>query len=139
MPRAYSTNEDDRREKLAANIADLTRLPEMIRGMLLTGKLATKHIVTDRFRLDEAAVELTCPLLTAACVLDTIRTRDRNAGVYPTRVYLRRTVAWTKLSGSVLLSVVENNEVKLNPELFPLDVRPVPICPPPTAPYDALL
>jgi hypothetical protein len=125
-----TTNGEERRERLAANIADLSRLDNLMRGILLSGKLAERHVITDKSQCDEAAVELTCSLLTAATTLDIIRDYDRRAGRHPTRTYLRRAVAWVKLPGGAMLSIVEDG-VKLNPAIFPPDeshiyVKPIP-------------
>lgn len=128
-----------RRERLAVNINDIHRLPDLVRdAMRLPERLSERHIITDRSKIDEAAVELTCSLLTAACLLDFIRERDREHGVHPTRVYSRRAVAWVKLPGDAVLSVVEGDRVKLNPALFPEEVRPV-VVPPPVRRTGALL
>ncbi len=120
----------DRKERLAINLIDLDRVDSMIRHMLLGGKLDLSHknvIQVDKDRFDETGVVFTCDLLTAACVCDTIRTHDKNAGDYPTRVYLFRARAWSKVSGATLLSVVEDGVVILNPEVFPVEVEPIPL------------
>lgn len=105
-------------ERLAINLADLDRVDQLIRDILLRGKLdATQAIWTDKSKMDEVAVAFTCDLLTAACICDTIRTHDRNAKDYPTRVYIFRR-AWSKVAGDALLSLVEDGEVVLNPALF---------------------
>jgi hypothetical protein len=57
-----------RSERLAANIADLTRIEPTIRALLLHGKLDENGgaIWVDRSRVDECAVAFSCDLLTTA-------------------------------------------------------------------------
>lgn len=124
-----------RRERLAINLCDVTdeaRLSEFMRTTLLGGKLAETWINVDPRQIDEAAVEFTCDLLTAACICDTIRTHDRLVKDSPTRVYLRRADAWRRLPGNVLLSIVSDGELKLNPIVFP-DTSSVPAASKPLA------
>lgn len=105
--------------QLAINFLDLDRNPPLIIGLLLGDKIdKTTPIVMDKSRFDEAGVVFTCDLETAACVCDTIRTKDRNEKRYPTRVYLRRHEAWRKLAGADVLALVEGDKVVLNPKVF---------------------
>lgn len=117
---------DDRPERLAINIADLTRLDEFVLRQLLGGKLDGSPTRTDKYRADEAAVMLTCDLLTAAIACDVIREHDREAGDPVTRVYLRRVEAWRRLPADAVLTVVEREgdrqSVVLNPDVFVEDV-----------------
>lgn len=85
----------------------------------------------DPSRPDEVGVLFTCPLLAAACIGDTIRNHDRNAGDGPTRVYIFRKT-WTKVTSATVLSVVDKGgKVRLNPELFsPEKVALAPLSPP---------
>lgn len=110
-------------EALAANVADLTRLPEIIRDSTLRGPdgawvIDRTPIRTDPDRPDEAAVRLTCPLLRAAAVLDVIRNHDRRCGDHPTRVYLRQARAWERLPRDAVLTEVVDGKIVLNPAIF---------------------
>jgi hypothetical protein len=119
-------NGQARRERLGICLTDLDRIAPLIRQCLrLADHLDVSRdsvVWVDKSRFDEACIPFICDLLTAACICDTIRSHDRRAGDYPTRVYLKRVAAWEKLAGGVQLSVVKNEKVMLNPELFP----PVP-------------
>ena len=102
-----------------------------MRDILLAGKLdTTRWINANPTRMDEGAVEFTCDLLAAACICDTIRSHDRKVKEYPTRVYLRRAAAWQRLPNDAVLSVVEDEQVKLNPVIFPEEIVPVEFVPP---------
>lgn len=105
--------------RVAINLKDLDRIVPAMRQSLLTGKLALAEgaIRTDPARADEAAVAFCCDALTAALVCDIVRSHDRRAGDAPTRCYLFRK-AWSKVPGTVALSVVEDGQAKLNPALF---------------------
>ena len=106
---------------LAVCIADLTRIEPVILEMLLAGRLepAAKPVRMDPDRPDEAAVELTCDLLTAATVIDIIRDHDRRAGDHPCRAWLRRDRSWVKLPGAAVLTLTVDGRMILNPEWFP--------------------
>lgn len=105
--------------RLAVNLYDLDRVEPLVRQMLLGGKMDLSNaVVTDRDRIDEAAVVFACDLLTAACVCDTLRSHDRVVKDYPTRVYVRRSTAWAKVPGHLHLAVVVKDRCVLNPEVF---------------------
>ena len=105
-------------EKLAVNLFDLDRVQPTIRELMLGGKLDTSQAIQmDKDRMDEAGVVFSCDLLTAACICDTIRSHDRVAGLYPTRVYVCKR-SWSKVPGTVALAKVEDQVLKLNPEVF---------------------
>ena len=111
-----------RPERLAINICDCDRITPLIRKLLFGGQLdsAAGPQRTDPERPDEMAVMFSCDLLTAACVCDTARNHDRKAGDYPTRVYVKRAKAWTKVPAGTMLSVIVNGStLALNPEVFP--------------------
>lgn len=119
--------EEPRRERLALNLADVGRVPDSVRQMILAGKVDTeRYIKTDPQRPDEAAVLFTCDLLSAACICDTLRQHDEKAGDPPTRVYVCRAQAWVRLPGDAVLTVVANGKVGLSPAVFPPPVAPVP-------------
>lgn len=120
---------------IAINLIDLDRVDQLVRQLLLAGKLDLSRdavIQTDKDHFDEMAVRFTCDALTAACVCDTIRNHDRRAGDYPTRVYVRKAVAWVKVAGNEHLSIVVGDKVLLNPKVFGDEVvtiresRPMP-------------
>lgn len=131
--------------ELAVNVCDLTRIDEIIRDCLglrdasVGGKMdiAGGWIVVDSDRADEGCVRFTCDLLTAACVMDNLRTADKNKGRYPTRcaVKHRNRNAWDKVPGNVTLTVINNEQrsgttVKLNPEVFRIKAKPVEVAKP---------
>lgn len=122
MPKLRTREAKDIGAGIAVNLCDLDRLDPLIKSLLLDGKLdldTTHLLLVDKDRMDETAVRFTCDLFTAACVCDTLRSRDRRAGDYPTRVYVRWLRAWEKLHSATLLTkVLVDNEVVLNPELF---------------------
>lgn len=130
-----------RRERLAINLFDLERIEPHVRRLLRLGELLGREpIRVDAERPDEVGVEFACDLLQAACLCDVLRLGDRNGGRYPTRVYLHRERAWTRLPGHAVLSVVDPRDadrtgrpepVLLNPQWFaPL---PAELPPPPPA------
>ncbi len=107
--------------RLAVNLIDLERVTPFIRTALFGPKLArldaSKVLKMDPARFDEMGVAFACPLLDAACILDTMRAHDRKVGDSPTRCYVFRT-AWTKVPGAQQLSVMSNGRPILNPSLF---------------------
>lgn len=109
------------------NLFDLTDLiPEFIRQMLLNGRIdANVPIYVDRDRPDEVACLLTCPLLDAACICDTLNSERRKVGGREVRVYLRRHAGgtWTRLPyGTVLTEVIEGG-IRLAEAAFPTGER----------------
>lgn len=133
MPRV--TQNGQRREKLAINVFDLDRIDPDFRRKILAERLDLTHHIDMRFdrikEADEAAVEFTCDLLTAAIICDILRSHDREVGDFPTRLYLKRE-SWSRIPSRVVLTVTEHGKVKLNPKLFPTEVRPSELVPPPT-------
>lgn len=112
-------------DRLAINLYDLMRVDEFIRAQLVGGKINLDRaavIKVDPDRLDETAVEFTCGIVTAACIADTIRTHDRAAKQYPSRVYLRRATAWNRLPAEATLALVEDGKVLLNPKVFKVEL-----------------
>ena len=106
------------KERLALNLFDIDRIDPLI-GIVMGGKLdLSKAIKVDPDRLDETAVAFSCDLLTAACICDTIRTHDKAVKDYPTRVYIFRRSAWSKVAGQGHLSIVVDNKCVLNPKIF---------------------
>lgn len=120
--------------KLAINLFDLDRLPQVVLASAVTPHVSTDKddlVVMDKSRLDEVAVVFTCPVLQAASICDVLRSHDRDAGDAPTRVYVFRKT-WSKVPGDKALSVVRDGEVQLNPAVFRVERIPVPSTPPPT-------
>jgi hypothetical protein len=109
-----------RPERLAINVVDLGRLPPIIRQCLdLANQVNLQSVIrVDEDRFDEAAVEFTCALVQAASICDIIRIEDRKRKQYPTRVYLCRDTAWTRLPGDVALAFSGDEECELNPDVF---------------------
>lgn len=111
-------------EHLAVNLLDLDRIEETVRFTMFADKLVlTDTVWVDKNRVDEVAVVFKCPILQAACVLDIVRGRDRKAGMYPTRAYIRRGRLWVKLPGETLLTLIEDEKVVLNPSVFRVEAR----------------
>ena len=110
--------EEERSESIAINLEDLDRMTDAMRQRLITGRVdAVKWI---RLGEMEAAVQFTCDLLTAATVCDIVRSHDREVGDEPTRVYIRRGVAWNRLPALAVLTTVEpSGAVILHPTIFP--------------------
>lgn len=106
---------------LAVNFIDLDRNPPFIVAMLVMEHVYRKPIKVDDSRVDEYGVAFKCDLLKAACICDTLRTKDRNVRRYPTRVYVRKVDGggWSKVPGGVSLTRVHNDDVYLNPGVFP--------------------
>ena len=110
----------ERTEQLALNLFDLDNVHKIVRESLLSGKVdVTRAIKIDKSRPDEVAVLLTCDLLSAACICDTLRTQNRKHDETPIRVYLKRETAWSKVPYDRELSLVEGDRCRLNPEVFP--------------------
>lgn len=105
--------------RLAINLYDLDRLLPFVRETLLGGKLDLKGgaIWVDRSRPDETAVAFACSLETAGAICDVIRSHDREAGDYPTRVYVFRR-SWTKLPTDAVLTVMADGKCLTNPAVF---------------------
>ena len=118
----------EEKERLAINLFDLDRVSPDIRPVLLGGRLQLTPIRMDKDRPDETGVEFTCPLLEAALIIDTLRGHDKKVGDYPTRAYIRRGTAWTKLPGDRILTIIsEEGDIRLNSLFF--DVPPAPAIP----------
>ena len=105
--------------RFAINLIDLDRAGDLLRSILLVGKLdLSEPIRTNCDRMDETAVAFSCDLLSAACICDTLRNHDRRVGDHPTRVYFYRDASWEKIPGNKILVVVEGERCFLNPEIF---------------------
>ena len=107
---------------LAINLLDVTRIPQVMRDCLQLASIIdcrSESIVNmDKSRFDEAGVVFTCPLLQAAAVCDVIRNHDRSTKEYPTRVYIKKVTAWSKLAGDAVLTVTQGEVVVVNPKIF---------------------
>lgn len=103
---------------LAVNLVDLERVPPAIREELFGCRLFLldpEPIWMDKGNMEETGLAFACPLMQAAAICDLLREHDHRAGQTPTRVYLRKVKAWTKLAGDAIL--VKFN--RLNPDVFP--------------------
>lgn len=119
-----------REPRLAINLLDLDRVDPMIRGMLLGGKLdLTQPIRMDPLRPDEIGVAFACDDLTAGTICDIVRNHDKKVGDYPTRAYIKRQ-KWSRVPGDLLLTLVQEDKVSLNPKLFAVEVEAIaPVVP----------
>jgi len=113
---------DDTRYKLALNLFDTDRMAPELRSKLLAGKVNLKETVNvdlDRVQTSVAIV-FTCDLLTAALVIDIVRSEDRKVNGPLTRAYINRGgTAWSRLPNNVVLTVAEAGKpTRLNPQIF---------------------
>jgi hypothetical protein len=136
-PTSETGNGETQRYRLAVNLFDLDRVDAMIRSMMLQGKLASSPVHIVPYKLDETGVEFTCELLMAASICDILRSHDRQLGDYPTRLYIHKGKAWSKLSGSAILTLVKDGVCILNPYVFRRErteeqIVPAEYVPPPT-------
>lgn len=127
-------SETERKYKLAVNLFDIGLLEPTVRDIMLGGKISLlkEDIVwVNTSRLDETAVLFTCDLVTAAALLDVIRSQGRNGFLPLIRAYINRNAAdgkgsWSRLVHTEVLTVVENGKVKLNPDIFLTEKEFVP-------------
>ncbi len=119
------------REKLAINIADRERLEESVRVKVAKIVDASQPVWMDRNREDERAVVFCCDLLMAALACDVVREADLQAKRERTRVYVRKG-AWSKVPGTMRLTVVVNGKPRLNPAVFNVEVVPIRMVAPKT-------
>ncbi len=121
-------------DRLGICLFDLDRIPPDIRVIMGLAHLVdrTRIVRVVKDRPDEMAVVFICDLLAAACLCDTIRSWDKKAGDYPTRVYLCKSRMWERLPSKALLSLVDSNgKARLNPKWFTIRVLPGDLIPPP--------
>lgn len=121
----------DRPEKLAINLFDLDRIEPSLRGPLLSSRLDLNRPIRTNWdraasTTDEAAVVFICDLLTAAVVCDTIRSHDRKAGDFPTRLYIQRKT-WARIPSHIVLTELVDGKCKLNPSFFPEEVEAITV------------
>jgi hypothetical protein len=112
--------------RLAVNLFDSERIDPLTRQILLGGRVNVDHAVLvesggRQSSPGDAALEFTCDLLTAACMVHAMRNMDRKAGRAPTRAYKCQTTPdrWTKVPGDTDLIVISDNQCALNIEVFP--------------------
>lgn len=125
MPPVPTKPQPSRPERIAVNLKDLDRVNPSLRAQLLKGRLDLTRAVSPGDDVKDAAVAFSCDLLTAACVVDTLRSHDRDVGDPPTRACVQRApgLGWTKLPGELQLTKVVAGQVILNPTAFPPMVR----------------
>ena len=77
---------------------DVRRLQALLAEEKAGNRKHRKGSASANERADEAAVEFTCDLLRAACLVDVMREHDRRPQDYPTRAYLAKAgkTAWAK-------------------------------------------
>jgi uracil-DNA glycosylase family 4 len=115
--------------RLALNIDDVFRMTPDARKQLLAGRinfgqLASKmYIKVDGRAEPEAAIEFSCPLVEAATVCDVIRHQDAQVGDKPSRVYVNRRDAWTRLPAEATLTTTVDGGCALNREVFDVKVE----------------
>lgn len=106
--------------KIAVALEDLARVPESVRGLLLSGRLDLEnpiHHVGEPRAEPVPAVEFTCDALEAAMAVDVMRGWDAKVDDEPTRAYvraLRPGAAWRKVPGHLQLTVIVNGQPVLN-------------------------
>lgn len=128
-------------ERLAISLLDLDRLAPTIYTNMIVPNVIKKSIQVGP-KVEEVAVEFCCPLLNAAVICDNLRSDDRKAGDYPTRIYVNYGDRWVKIGDNDVLTLVSSflygngtgphNSVRLNPAVF--KVPPAPPIPLPTRP-----
>lgn len=107
------------RPRLAINLFDLDHLHPVVRASALAGKLGKEAVRVDDERMDETAVEFTCDLLTAASVLDVLRSEARKTDDPPIRAYIKKQGWWQRIPHIAVLTRVREGKVELSPEWFP--------------------
>lgn len=110
---------ETRPERLAINLFDLDHLHPVVRASALGGKLGKEAVRVDDERMDETAVEFTCDLLTAASVLDVLRSEARKADDPPIRAYIKKQGWWQRVPHTAVLTRVREGKVELSLEWFP--------------------
>jgi hypothetical protein len=111
-------------ERLAVSLKDLNRMVPEVRRKMTEGKLDLTEIVRVGEKENTPALAFSCDLLTAATICDIIRSEDRRVGDTPTGVWIFRR-AWTRVGGGILLTIMVDGEVRLNPEVFSVEVEVV--------------
>lgn len=113
---------------LGVNVLDLFAMSDFVRlKVLKTGNVDLHKPITYGEGGDERFVELKCPTLRAALLLDFLRNEGRVERSTVCRAYIRRgTGEWTKLSASDVLCVPNGEHFDLNPKHFPVVVEAEP-------------
>ncbi len=117
----------DRKERLAISVEDLESHDHL---ELCQGRLAldTPFVAETIQRKDDKgtyqlyriqAVPFNCTLLVAATLCDMIRSRDREKSATPTRIWIHRNTAWTKLPADAVFVRREGTDLVLGVEIFP--------------------
>ncbi len=120
---------EQRRERLGINLNDIDLIHPLMRQSLLkdgAGKPIVDPMDTtwvDRSKADETSIPFTCDLLTAALVLDLVRSEARKANDPPIRAYIKRATAWERLPHAAVLTVVWDGKSVLSPSIFPEEKR----------------
>lgn len=118
----YSQTEGYAGVCLALNIHDAERMDPEMRVKMLKGRVDLGRVVDMRFdrtpEAKEAAVVFTCDLLSAAIIIDLLRSHDREAGDFATRAYIKKN-AWGRIPSNVVLTIKNGDQkTSLNPEIF---------------------
>jgi hypothetical protein len=94
---------------IAINLADLSRFPQPITQALIGPHVERLSLINaEPTKLDGSAIPLACDDLTACCIIDVLRRKDRQLGQYDTRAYRRGPRGgWDKLTGTTPLTVLK--------------------------------
>lgn len=113
--------------KLGINLFDLDQVDPDLRKKLLVDKEGKErvnranavHVELDRIS-PTMAVVFTCDILTAALVIDILRSECRRLGKELIRGYINRGgESWARLLSRQVLTILdENRKPQLNPEIF---------------------
>lgn len=127
---------EHRKEQLAINAIDLDALDPILRIRITRDKEGNNRLdfrqaipVETEKASSTRAIAFCCDLLTAALCCDLTRSENRREGGPIIRVYLKKADAWTRLPEKAILTLVEEGKPILNPEIFPMQVRPSDLMP----------
>lgn len=120
--------------RLGLNIIDLGRMSEYVRAKAVKTGLPDLSRPITYAEGDERLVELRCPLLTAAMLVDFVRNEGRVERSTICRAYMKKgDGGWVKLPLNAVLSVEVKGskglKYELSEEWFPVEVEAVPYDP----------
>ena len=109
------------RYRLSINLFDLDRVPTALRQKMTPLLDLSKTVNVDLDRVESSvAVVFTCDLLTAALLLDFLRSESRRFKEAAIRGYLNRGgTSWSRLANHEVLTVLDGEaKAQLNPKIF---------------------